>query len=457
VSDDTALYDLPAEKAVIGGMLLAAVRDARNTVDQAAVMADVEAAMRPADYFRPAHRVIHEVIADLYNRGDPADTIAVAAELLKRGETGVTGGPLYLHEAIAAVPAAATAGYYARIVADLAVRRRLVETGERIAEMGRTGDGDAAEIAARAEQALASVVPAPKESTASDSAELFREAAERYENPPDLTGLVTVPWLDVRALVPYLRPGELITIGATPGAGKSVTAADLLRHAGLHLDLRSVLYTLEMARSQVMDRIVSAETSVPLAHFQKYAVDDTDWHRIAKSSERFMAGRFTIDDSPRTSLTGIRADLRRAGRDPYQLLIVDYLQLMRPGTREQNREREVAALAEGLKAMAGDFGIPVVMLAQLNRNVVSRADRTPTKADLRESGAIENASDVVILIHRPDIYEPDSTRPGEADFIVDKNRSGSRGTATVLFQGEYGRFVGMNASEDGWSASRWAS
>jgi replicative DNA helicase len=366
--------------------------------------------------------------------------ITVMAELTRRGELANAGGPLYLHKLIETVPAAANAGYYAEIVAELAVRRRVIEAGTRIAGIGWSGDGTPVELAGRAEHELADVLPFRAKSTASDSAELFREAADRYENPPDLSGLMTVPWTDVRALVPYLRPGELITIGATPGSGKSVTAADLLRHAGLRLGLRSVLYTLEMSRAAVMDRIVSAETNVPLAHFQQYAVDDFDWQKIARSSGRFLEGRFRIDDASQTTLASVRTDLRKASRDPFSLLLVDYLQLMAPAGRQQNREREVAANAEGLKNIAGEFGIPVVMLAQLNRNAATRPDHTPTKTDLRESGAIEQASDVVILIHRPDMYDPDSTRPGEADFIVDKNRSGSRGVRTALFQGEYGRF-----------------
>ena len=443
-------HDIDAEKCVLGGMLLAGVRSAASPVDHDEVMSDVAGAMRPGDYFRPAHQIIHSAITGLYERGDPADAVTVAAELMRRGEARATGSPLYLHELISVVPSAAHAGYYARTVADLAVRRGLIVASGRISQMARSGDGEAAEIAARAEQELAAVTPAPAKVTCSDSAELFREAAERYENPPDLSGLVTVPWADVRELVPYLRPGELITIGAATGSGKSVTAADLLRHAGLRLGLRSALYTLEMARQAVMDRIVSAETGVPLAHFQQYAVDDFDWQRIARSADRFLGGRFTIDDSPRTTLPHIRADLRRSRRDPYQLLIVDYLQLMKPAAPARSREREVAALAEGLKDVAMEAEIPVVMLAQLNRNPASRPDKTPAKTDLRESGAIEDSSDVVLLIHRPEMYDPDSTRPGEADMIVAKNRSGSLGTRTVLFQGEYGRFVDL---EHRWSAS----
>lgn len=431
-------HDIRAEQAALGGMLLS----------QAAAE-DVMEILGPADYFRPAHAAIHEAAAALIGTGAPADAVTVAEELTRRGELGRTGGPMGLHTLIATVPVAANAAYYARIVREKAVLRGLILAAKRIEQVAREGAADAADIIEQAEGFLAAAVPVRTDGTAADSPQLYAEAAERYENPPDLAGLVTVPWADLRSLVPYLRPGELITIGATPGSGKSVTAADLLRHAGLTLGLRSVLYTLEMTRGSVMDRIISAETNVPLAHFQQYAVDDFDWQRLAHSSEMFTTGRFTIDDSPSVSLASIRADLRRSGRDPFQIVIVDYLQLMRPGGTERSREREVAALAEGLKAITMEFRIPVVMLAQLNRNAATRPEKTPTKTDLRESGAIENSSDVVILIHRPDIYDPDSTRPGEADLIVAKNRSGAMGTRTVLFQGEYGRFVDLE--------TRWTS
>ena len=424
-------HDITAEKCALGGMMLS-----RSAAD------DVLAILGSPDFFRPAHQVIHEAITAMHDRGDPVDAVTVAAELTRNGDIARVGGALTLADLIAAVPTAENSGYYARIVLDLAMLRRQIEVGTRMVQLARSG-GDAAELHEQAERALAAILPPKASSTASESAELYREAADRYENPPDLSGLITVPWTDLRALVPYLRPGELITIGATSGSGKSVTAADLLRHAGLSLHLRSVLYTLEMARGAVMDRIVSAETNVPLAHFQQYAVDDFDWPRIARMHPRFADGRFTIDDSPSTSLASIRADLRSARRDPYQLVIVDYLQLMRPGSTDRTREREVAALATGLKAIAMEFRVPVVMLAQLNRNSASRPDRTPVKEDLRESGAIEQASDVVLLVHRPDMYDPDSTRPGEADLIVAKNRSGALGIRTALFQGEYGRFADL--------------
>lgn len=429
---DMLPHDIGAEKAALGGMLLSA-----------AAAEDVLGILAPGDYFRPAHGLVHATVKALVDKGLPADPVTVVAELARSGDLGRTGGPLALHDLMAAVPVAANAAHYARIVRELAILRSLAVTADRIKQMALEGAGDAVEIARDAERELAAVLPAPAVRTSADSAELFEDAANRYENPPDLGGLVTVPWTDLRSLVPYLRPGELITIGATSGTGKSVTAADLLRHAGLDLGLRSVLYTLEMARGSVMDRIVAAETNVPLAHFQQYAVDDFDWQRIARSAPAFAEGRFTIDDSPTTSVPSIRADLRRASRDPFQMVIVDYLQLMRAGTSDRTREREVAQLAEGLKDVSMDFRIPVVMLAQLNRNAASRPDKTPKTHDLRESAAIEHASDVVILIHRPELDDPDTTRPGEADLHVAKNRSGDRGVRTVVFQGEYGRFADM--------------
>jgi replicative DNA helicase len=432
MSDDRTLpHDIEAEQCALGGMLLSA-----------AAVDDVAAILASRDYYRPAHAIIHGVITDMHERGEPADAVTVAAELTRRGEIGRVQGAPYLHTLIASVPTAANAAWYARIVRERAILRRLIETGTRIVQLGYSGDGDGADLAAQAEAWLASVTPVCAGNGPATSGDVYMSALRRLEAPEDQRGMIAPPWDDLRDLVPVFRPGQLITIGARPGAGKSVIASDVLRYVGLKLRLPSVLFSLEMAEAEVTDRMLAAEAAVSLSRIQACELDDLDWARIARLGDRFTEGAFVLDDTPGITLAHIRSRLRAMARTaPARIAIVDYLQLMKSAGPAESREREVAAMAAGLKQIAREFAIPVLLLAQLNRGPEHRTDKKPTKADLRESGAIENDSDVVILIHRPDMSDPEFKRAGEADLIVDKNRAGPTGTRTVLFQGHYGRFV----------------
>lgn len=223
----------------------------------------------------------------------------------------------------------------------------------------------------------------------------------------------------------------------------SMLGQDLARHVAMRQQIPVILFTMEQDRDEVMDRLLAAESSVLLHQITNSRLDDAEWDRVAAASPRFADSKLVIDDTPQITLAHIRARLRgMARRDPAQVAIIDYLQLMDSAGGE-NRQQEVSRLVSGLKAIAREFRIPVVMLCQLNRGPESRHDKRPFLSDARESGAVENDSDVAILIHRPDYYEQESPRAGEADLIVDKNRNGPRATVTVGFQGHYGRFVDL--------------
>ena len=285
---------------------------------------------------------------------------------------------------------------------------------------------------------------------AATAADLFDTSMDRLESP-ESPGVIQFPWLDLRELVPYLRPGQLVTIAARPSLGKSLLAHDLLRHVSLHCRIPAVLFTMEMSKDEVMDRLLAAESGVLLKRIVEKDLDDSAWARLAATRDRFRDSKLLIDDTPKATLAHIRARLRGTSRrEAAQLAAVDYLQLMASPNGAENRQQEVSALVSGLKAVAREFSIPVVMLCQLNRLAEGQADRRPCLSDARESGAVEKDSDVAILIHRPDFHDPESPRAGEADLIVDRNRNGRRGTATVGFQGHHGRFVDLTKS---WTAT----
>jgi replicative DNA helicase len=438
-SDDferTPPHDLAAEQCVLGGMMLS--KDA---------ISDVLDVIKAHDYYRPAHQLVHEVILDLYGRGEPADAVTVAAELTKRGDIARMGGAPYLHTLIASVPTAANAGYYARIVRERAILRRLVEVGTRIVQLGYSGDGDANELVDRAEAEVYGVTDRRVSEDYLSLSEIMPGALEEIEAIGSRGGTLSgVPtgFADLDALTNGLHPGQMIVIAARPAMGKSALALDICRSASIKAGLTSVLFSLEMSRNEITMRLLSAEARVPLHAMRTGQLGEDDWTRLARRMSEVVDAPLFIDDSPNMSMMEIRSKCRRIKqRHDLRLVVVDYLQLMSSPKRVENRQQEVSELSRSLKLLAKELNVPVVALAQLNRGPELRTDKRPLLADLRESGSIEQDSDVVILLHREDAYERESPRAGEADLIVAKHRNGPTTTVTVAFQGHYSRFVDM--------------
>jgi replicative DNA helicase len=743
----TPPHDLAAEQCVLGGMMLS--KDA---------ISDVLDVIKSRDYYRPAHQVVHEVIMDLYGRGEPADAVTVAAELTRRGDIGRVGGAPYLHTLIASVPTAANAGYYARIVRERAILRRLVEVGTRIVQLGYAGDGDADELVDRAETEIYSVTDRRISEDYLPLAEIMPGALDEIEaigsRGGSLSGVPT-GFADLDALTNGLHPGQMVVIAARPAMGKalaldtplptpdgwttmgeievgdqllgangrpvtviaatavmtdrpcyevifddqtrivadaehqwatvtrstadrhltratagvgvlaadrgeiraepvtvsttreiatsmehgachavpaaealelpdaelpvppyllgqclglqasgrtqvvdaellgrdriaseylraarhqraellaglldaagtvagdgaveftctsegladgvrelvvslgyccgewrrsvsgrseaasiayaltftttedvfrltrqrllhrsrlpattrlpapqrmivavrevptvpvrcvqvdapdslylaghsmipthnSALGLDIARAASVRAGLTSVLFSLEMSRNEITMRLLSAEARVPLHAMRTGQLGEDDWTRLARRMSEVVDAPLFIDDSPNMSMMEIRSKCRRLKqRNDLRLVIVDYLQLMSSPRRVENRQQEVSELSRSLKLLAKELNVPVVALAQLNRGPELRTDKRPLLADLRESGSIEQDSDVVILLHREDAYERESPRAGEADLIVAKHRNGPTAVVTVAFQGHYSRFTDM--------------
>jgi replicative DNA helicase len=410
-------------------------------------ISDVLDVIKPHDYYRPAHQLVHEMILDLYGRGEPADPVTVAAELTKRGDIARVGGAPYLHTLIASVPTAANAGYYARIVRERAILRRLVEVGTRIVQLGYAGDGDANELVDRAEAEVYGVTDRRVSEDYLPLSEIMPGALDEIEAIGSRGGTLSgVPtgFADLDSLTNGLHPGQMIVIAARPAIGKSALALDICRSASIKAGLTSVLFSLEMSRNEITMRLLSAEARVPLQAMRTGQLGEDDWTRLARRMSEVVDAPLFIDDSPNMSMMEIRSKCRRLKqRHDLRLVVVDYLQLMSSPKRVENRQQEVSELSRSLKLLAKELNVPVVALAQLNRGPELRTDKRPLLADLRESGSIEQDSDVVILLHREDAYERESPRAGEADLIVAKHRNGPTTTVTVAFQGHYSRFVDM--------------
>ncbi len=430
--------DVAAEQSVLGGMLLS--KDA---------IADVVEVLKPGDFYRPAHQLVYDVVLDLYGRGDPADAITVAADLTRRGEIGRVGGAPYLHTLISSVPTAANAGYYARIVAEQAILRRLVEAGTRIVQLGygsASGSGlDVDEVVDRAQQAVYDVTERRTSEDYVVLEQLLHGTLDEIESIGNRGGVMTgVPtgFVDLDGLLNGLHPGQLIVVAARPGVGKSTLGLDFARSCSIKHGMASVIFSLEMSKSEITMRLLSAEAKVPLHHMRSGTMSDDDWQRMVRRMGEVASAPLFIDDSPNMTMMEIRAKARRLKqRHELRLIVVDYLQLMSSPKRTESRQQEVSELSRGLKLLAKELEVPVVAMSQLNRGPEQRTDKRPQLSDLRESGAIEQDSDVVILLYREDMFEKESPRAGEADLIVAKHRNGPTNSVTVAFQGHYSRFM----------------
>jgi replicative DNA helicase len=435
-AERTPPHDLLAEQSALGGMLLS--KDA---------VADVVEVVRGTDFYIPKHEIIYDAILSLYSHGEPTDVITVTDELTKLGELSRAGGAEYLHTLTSLVPTAANAGYYANIVTEKALLRRLVEAGTRITQMGYKAEGEVLDLVNNAQAEIYSVTGTQEAEDYVPLTEAVTVAIDEIEAAKHKDGSMTgVPtgFTELDELTNGLHPGQMIIVAARPALGKSTLALDFARAAAIKHDMPTIFFSLEMGRSEIAMRLLSAEATVPLQHMRKGTVDNRDWTTIAATRGRINDAPLYIDDSPNMTLVEIRAKCRRLKqRVGLKMVIIDYLQLMTSGKRVESRQQEVSEFSRALKLLAKELQVPVIALSQLNRGPEQRADKLPALSDLRESGSIEQDADVVVLLHRESAYEKDNPRAGEADLIVAKHRNGPTKTVTVAFQGMYSRFADM--------------
>lgn len=418
--------DLAAEQSVLGGMMLS--KDA---------IADVLERLRPKDFYRPNHQKIYDAILDLFSQGEPADAVTVAAELDRRGVLRRIGGAPYLHTLIATVPTAANAGYYAGIVAEKAVLCRLVEAGTRVVQYGYAG-AEGADVAEVVDRAQAEIYDVTEDRGSEDMValeDLLQPTMDEIDAIQAGGGRgqgVPTGFADLDELTTGLHGGQMIIVAGRPGQGKSTLAMDFMRSCSIKHGRASVIFSLEMSKSEIVMRLLSAEARIKLADMRAGRMSDDDWTQMARRMGEISDAPLFIDDSPNLTMMEIRAKARRLKqKTDLQLIVVDYLQLMTSGKKVESRQTEVAEFSRSLKLMGKELDVPVVAVCQLNRGPEQRVDKVPQLSDLRETGQLEQDADVVILLNRPDGYDRDSPRAGEADLIVAKHRNGPTKTITV--------------------------
>ncbi|MGH3949587.1 MAG: replicative DNA helicase [Pseudonocardiaceae bacterium] len=432
--------DLAAEQSVLGGMLLS--KDA---------IADVVEVLRPGDFYRPAHQAVYDCVLDLYGRGEPADPITVSAELERRGELGRVGGAPYLHTLIATVPTAANAAYYAEIVSEKSILRRLVEAGTRIVQFGYgAADAKGSAVDEVVDRAQAAIYEVTERSTSEDYIaleELLQPTMDEIDAIASRGGTaqgVPTGFVDLDGVTNGLHAGQMVIVAARPGIGKSTLGLDFARSCSIKHGMTSVIFSLEMSRTEIVMRMLSAEARIRLQDMRGGRMSDDDWTRLARRMSEISEAPLFIDDSPNMTMMEIRAKARRLKqRHDLKLVIVDYMQLMTSGKKVESRQQEVSEFSRQLKLLAKELEVPLVAISQLNRGPEQRTDKRPMLSDLRESGSLEQDADIVLLINRPDATERDDPRAGEADLILAKHRAGPTSTVTVAHQLHYSRFADL--------------
>ena len=432
--------DMQAEQSVLGGMLLS--QDA---------VADVFEYIGSHDFYAPKHELIFSSIYALYGRGEPTDVITVTAELTRTGNLVRAGGADYLHSLTSVVPTAANAGFYAKIVQEKAVLRRLVEAGTSIATMGYTNEGEVEDLV---NQAQAEIYAVGSSAFSEDYVPLnvsLEAAVEEIEiaqkRGGEMAGIAT-GFYELDKLTHGLHGGQLIILAARPGVGKSTLALDFARHAAIKQKHPVLFFSLEMSRAEIALRLLSAEADVRLQNMRGGNVGQDEWKKLANVRGNLNDSPLFIDDSANLTLVEIRAKCRRlASSLGLKLIVIDYIQLLTSGKKVESRQQEVSEFSRSLKLLAKELNVPVIAISQLNRNSEQKTDKKPEISHLRESGSLEQDADVVILLHREDMGVKDSPRAGEADIILAKQRSGPTDTVAVLFQGAYSRFMNMSKKQ----------
>ena len=431
-------HSVEAEQSLLGGLLL------DNTAwDRVADM------VSEADFYRDDHRRIFSHIRKLIESGRPADTLTVFESLDRSNETEQAGGNTYLGEIANATPSAAHARRYAEIVHERAILRKLVSVGDDIAASAINPAGrDARQLLDMAEQKVFEI--ADSRSRSGDGfvqlRPLLDHVIERTEElgaaQNDITGLAS-GFSDLDSRTSGLQPSDMIVVAGRPSMGKTAFALNIAEHVGVHLRLPVAIFSLEMSGEQVATRFLSSVARLGQNKLRSGRLSDSDWSAITDAMDKLHEAPIHIDESGFLNSSELRARARRLHRQCGQLglIIVDYLQLMSSVRDNENRSVELSEISRSVKSLAKELHVPVLALSQLSRKVEERGDKRPLMSDLRESGAIEQDADIILMMYREEYYKADTPDKGVAEVIIGKHRNGPTGTVKLTFLGEYARFV----------------
>jgi replicative DNA helicase len=432
--------NLEAEESVLGAMLLSPT-----------AIGVVTEILSAEDFYRESHGTIYRAALALWGKGEPVDAITLADELDGRSEIDSVGGAARIAELAALVPATSNVEHYARIVREMATLRGLVRVGTEIARLGRDRPGETPDLVDRSEQLVFDLA---QERVTTDFARidvLLREGFERithlYEQGAELTG-VPSGFRDLDSLTSGFQPGNLIILAARPSMGKSALALCTAANLGVREGTPVALFTLEMSKSEVTQRMMCSEAKVESQRLRSGKLHPDDWPRLTAACDRLMKAPIFVDDTGSITMMELRSKARRlkSRESDLGLIIVDYLQLMTSGGTVENRVQEVSQISRSLKVLARDLDVPILALSQLSRAVEQRHDKRPILSDLRESGSIEQDADLVFFVYRDEYYAgEESDQQGLAEVILAKHRNGPTDAVKLSFLKRYAKFADLAA------------
>lgn len=429
-------HHLEAERSVLGAILL----------DNDALVRVMDS-LAPDDFYKESHRIIYQTMLECFDRNDPVDLITLSNLLKAKGKLDAAGGTDYLTLLVEEVPTAANAPYYARIVRQKALLRRLIRRTSEILNRCYEDPPDVEQFLDEVEKAIFEVGQDRTRKSFFPLREVIHSSLEDIEKLYRRKSMITgVPsgFVDLDALTSGFQPADLIVIAARPSMGKTAFCLDVARYAAVVENIPVALFSLEMSKEQIALRLMCAEAQVDASKLRRGMLKQSDLDRLATAAGVLAESPIFVDDTPAISAMEMRAKARRlkAEKD-VGLIIVDYLQLMRGRQGpERSREQEISEISRSLKALAKELNVPVIALSQLNRRVEERGDKIPQLSDLRESGAIEQDADLILFIYRDEVYNksPDNPKRGTADIIVGKHRNGPTGKITLTFLPQFACF-----------------
>ena len=426
-------HSVESEQSILGSILLD--KDAIITVTET---------IKPDDFYKEAHKIIYECMITLSNKGEPIDLITLTEELRKQGHLNDIGGISYITSLSTIVPTTSNVKYYADIVKEKSVLRKLIKASNEIINLGYSG---ATKIEDVLEQAEKSIFDISQEKTSDDFKSInlvlmdaYDMIEKLYTNKSDVTG-ITTGFKDLNKKINGLQRTDLILIAARPAMGKTAFSLNLVQNAALKGDASVAVFSLEMSKEQLVQRMLSSQSSVELKKIKTGTLNYNDWPRIIDAMAVLSDAKIHIDDTPGIKISELRSKCRKLKIEKgLDLVLIDYLQLMEGEGNNESRQQEISKISRSLKILAKELNCPVVALSQLSRAPEQRADHRPMLSDLRESGAIEQDADIVMFLYRDEYYHADSESKNIGEVIIAKNRHGETGSVELVWLGEVQRF-----------------
>ncbi len=431
--DKITPQNLDAEMAVLGSMIL----------DEEAIATAVEKLDRNF-FYKDSHQKIFQAISDLYALNKAVDLITLTDALKRDGVIDSVGGASYLTALANAVPSAANIGHYVNIVREKSILRTLINNGTKIISLCYESDGNIDEVVDNAERLIFEISERRTQGSYQHIKEIVSDSIETidtlYRKKAHVTGIPT-GYIDFDIKTAGLQNSDLIVVAGRPSMGKSAFALGMVEHAGIVEKIPTAVFSLEMSKEQLAQRMLCAHAKVDAQKVRTGYLATSDWPRLTAAAGKISEAPIFIDDSPAISVMELRAKARRLkAQQDIKLIILDYMQLMRGSSSVESRQQEIAEISRSLKALARELRLPIVAISQLSRAVESRNDHRPQLSDLRESGAIEQDADVVVLLLREEYYNPTSENQGIAEVIIAKQRNGPVGSLKLAFIKEHTRF-----------------